>query len=101
LLTRRAETSVELRDGQTFAIAGLMDNTMQRNGSKIPILGDIPILGPLFRSKDVQQSRTELLVLVTPRLVEPSDAPPALPTGEPETWEWDRQLRGATPSGNN
>jgi pilus assembly protein CpaC len=101
LLTRRAETAVELRDGQTFAIAGLMDNRMQRNGSRIPVLGDIPILGPLFRSKDVQQNRTELLVLVTPRLVQPSNAPPPLPTGEPETWEWDRQLRGRTPSEMN
>lgn len=91
--TRRAETTVELRPGQTFAIAGLMDNSIARNTSKIPFLGDIPILGPLFRSKDVQQNRTELLVLVTPQVVEPSFTPPPIPTGEPETWQWDRPLR--------
>jgi pilus assembly protein CpaC len=99
LRTRRADTEIELRPGQTFAIAGLMDNAIQNNRGKIPFLGDIPILGPLFRSRDMQQSRTELLVLVTPQVVQPGDQTQAVPTGEPETWEWDRPLRGAPPQG--
>jgi pilus assembly protein CpaC len=94
LLTRRAETEVELRDGQYLAIAGLLDNTWTKNVTKIPILGDIPILGSFFRSMDAQQSRTELLVLVTPRLVDATDTPPPLPTGEASTWRWDGSLRG-------
>lgn len=99
LRTRRADTEIELRPGQTFAIAGLMDNTIQRNSGRIPFLGDLPILGPLFRSRDVQENRTELLVLVTPQVVEPAGAAPEVPTGEPETWGWDRTLRGQRPPG--
>lgn len=97
LRTRRADTEIELRPGQTFAIAGLMDNTVQRNNTRIPFLGDIPILGPLFRSRDIQENRTELLVLVTPQVVEPTDSPRTVPTGEPETWRWDRSLREPLP----
>ncbi len=92
LLTRRAETSVELRDGQTLAIAGLIDNNTTRTVNKVPFLGDIPLLGALFRSREVLQNRSELLVLVTPRIVTPSDVAPPLPTGEPETWDWSRDL---------
>ena len=100
LLTRRASTEVELRDGQTFAIAGLMDNSQTETVSKFPILGDIPVLGQFFRSKDVQQNRSELLVLVTPRLVQPSNTAPAVPTGEPEDWNWEGGLdEPATPAG--
>jgi pilus assembly protein CpaC len=82
LTTRRAETHVELRDGQTFAIAGLIDNETQSDVAAIPILGQIPIIGHLFRSKAERKERTELLVLVTPRLVRPlnPDDVPALPT---------------------
>lgn len=82
LSTRRAETEVELRDGQTFAVAGLIDNTSQRDSAAIPILSRIPIVGYLFRSQAERQERTELLVLVTPRLVRalnPDEVPP-LPT---------------------
>jgi Flp pilus assembly secretin CpaC len=61
--------------------------------TKIPILGDIPILGAFFRSTDAQQSRSELLVTVTPYIVQPSDVPPEMPTGEPGTWDWMRGLR--------
>ena len=93
LLTRRAETDVELRDGQHLAIAGLLDNTMLKNVTKIPVLGDLPILGAFFRSTDAQQRRTELLVVVTPRLVEASDSAPKLPTGAANTWPWDRSMR--------
>jgi pilus assembly protein CpaC len=97
LLSRRAKTQVELRSGQTFAIAGLLDNTIVNNASQVPFLGDIPILGNLFRSRELRQRRTELLVLVTPRLVEPLNASPPVPTGEPETWPWDRSLQGRPP----
>jgi pilus assembly protein CpaC len=69
--TRRAETEVELRDGQSFGIAGLMDNRVQATMSKIPGIGDIPIIGRLFRSKNLNRSRTELMVLVTPHIVDP------------------------------
>jgi len=93
LLARRASTVVELEDGQTFAIAGLVDNSIVENVSKVPLLGDIPILGELFKSSDLRQNRSELLVLVTPRIVQPLDQEPPLPTGEPETWGWDSSIR--------
>lgn len=93
LLTRRAETDVELRDGQHLAIAGLMDNTLLKNVSKIPVLGDLPIIGTFFRTTDSQQRRTELLVVVTPRLVEASDTAPALPTGPASSWPWDPTMK--------
>jgi pilus assembly protein CpaC len=82
LITRRAETDVELRDGQSFAIAGLLNNTMQTDGANIPFLSKIPIIGYLFKSKADRKERTELMVLVTPRLVRPLDPDevPALPT---------------------
>ena len=79
LSTRRAETDVELRNGQSFAIAGLIDDTAQEDRSKVPLLGDVPILGAFFRSRANRQERTELLVLITPRLVrplEPGQEPP-------------------------
>jgi pilus assembly protein CpaC len=79
LSTRRAETEIELRDGQSFAIAGLIDNRLTENASKIPGLGDIPIIGKLFRSRSVNKSKTELLVMVTPKLVKPL-APGQVPT---------------------
>lgn len=66
LSTRRTETEVELRDGQTFAIAGLLNNTLTNTMSKIPGIGDIPILGNLFRSKAHQKNQTELVVMITP-----------------------------------
>ena len=61
LSTRRTETEIELNDGQTFAIAGLMSNTMNSTLQKIPGIGDIPILGLLFKSKAAQRSQTETL----------------------------------------
>ena len=69
LTSRRTETEVELRDGQTFAIAGLMNNTVLSSMRKIPGIGDIPILGYLFRSKAYQKEQTELVVMVTPTIV--------------------------------
>jgi len=97
ITARRAETEVELRAGQYLAIAGLLDNTVTDNISKIPFLGDIPILGQLFRSKNLQQKRTELLVLVSPELVVASDRPAALPTGEPGDWPWSKALQKPAP----
>jgi pilus assembly protein CpaC len=69
LSTRRTETEVELRDGQTFAIAGLMNNTLTSTMGKIPGIGDIPILGLLFKSKAHQKNQTELVVMITPSIV--------------------------------
>jgi pilus assembly protein CpaC len=82
LTTRRAQTDVELRDGQSFAIAGLLDNMSQDDGAAVPILSQIPIIGNLFKSKSERAERTELMVLITPRLVRPLDPDevPALPT---------------------
>lgn len=71
LRTRRAETSVELGSGQSFAIAGLLKNDSSQDISKYPGLGDIPILGALFRSERFQQDQSELVILVTPYLVKP------------------------------
>jgi pilus assembly protein CpaC len=69
LSTRRADTEVELMDGQTFAIAGLLNNTMTSTMQKIPGIGDIPILGLLFRSKAAQKQQTELVVMITPQIL--------------------------------
>jgi pilus assembly protein CpaC len=93
ILSRRTETEVEMKNGQYLAIAGLVDNTMTDNATKIPLLGDIPILGQFFRSKDARQRRTELLVLISPKLVLPSDTPALLPTGEPSEWKWSGQMK--------
>lgn len=71
LRTRRAKTSVELRDGQSFALAGLLDNNETRSLSKVPVLGDIPVLGALFKSKSFQKQETELMFIVTAQLVKP------------------------------
>jgi pilus assembly protein CpaC len=79
LSTRRAETEFELQDGQSFAIAGLMDNRVTSLSSKVPLLGDIPIIGNFFKSKNVQKSKTELVVLCTVRKISPSTKPAALP----------------------
>jgi pilus assembly protein CpaC len=82
LSTRRAETVVELRDGQSFAIAGLLNNEAQDDTAAVPMLSRIPIIGNLFKSRAERQERTELLVLITPRLVLPLDPDevPDLPT---------------------
>jgi pilus assembly protein CpaC len=71
LATRRAETDVELSEGQSFVIAGLLDNREQESFSKLPIIGSIPILGTLFKSKDEARNRTDLVVLVTPEVTAP------------------------------
>lgn len=69
--TRRAETEVVLKDGESFAIAGLLDNRVEQVLSKIPGIGDIPIIGHLFRSRSTRKTANELLVVITPRFVRP------------------------------
>jgi pilus assembly protein CpaC len=73
LNTRRAETDVELRDGQSFAVAGLLNNISQTDRQAIPFLSTLPIVGYLFKSKSARAEQTELMVLITPRLVRPLD----------------------------
>jgi pilus assembly protein CpaC len=71
IATRRAETDVELGEGQSFVVAGLLDNRDTESFSKLPFLGDIPVLGALFKSKNVKKSRTDLVMLVTPEVTQP------------------------------
>ena len=80
ITTRRASTTVQLADGQSFAIGGLIKNNRTTNIKSFPILGEIPLIGALFRSTDFQQDRTELVFVVTPRLVKPLPANYRLPT---------------------
>ncbi len=71
LQTRRAKTTVELRDGESFALAGLIRKDFQDTVRQFPVLGSIPIIGALFRSTNFQKEETELVIIVTPRLVRP------------------------------
>lgn len=71
LSIRRASTTIELRNSQSFAIAGLLQNTQSDKGVQVPWLGDIPVLGALFRSSRYKKNETELVIIVTPRLVQP------------------------------
>ena len=80
LTTRRAETTVELGSGQSFMIAGLLRNTNTNNIEKAPFLGDLPILGALFRSTSYRRSETELVIIITPYLVRPVSGQLALPS---------------------
>ena len=93
LKARRAKTGIELRDGQSFALAGLLDNSESQTLSKVPGVGDIPILGHLFRSKQFQKNESELMFIVTAQLVKPvnRDDLPALPNVE--------NLRNGSPLG--
>jgi len=79
LKTRRAKTGVELRDGQSFALAGLLNNEEVQSFSKIPVIADVPLLGNLFKSKSFQKQETELMFIVTAQLVRPV-SPDDLPT---------------------
>jgi len=92
IVTRRVSTTIELADGQSFAIAGLIRDDVREIVDKYPLLGDIPILGAMFRSTEFQKNETELLVIVTPHLVKPLDmANQPLPTDyfiEPDDFEW-------------
>lgn len=78
--TRRASTTVQLFDGQSFAIGGLIKNNVTTNINAFPLLGEVPVLGALFRSSDFQTDRSELVFIVTPHLVKPLPADYKLPT---------------------
>jgi pilus assembly protein CpaC len=97
LSTRKAETEFELQDGQSFVIAGLMDNRVTDIYNKIPGLGDIPILGSFFRSKSIQKSNSELMVLCTVRRISPSSEPipgPKTPQPYMDINRFDKQVGG-------
>jgi pilus assembly protein CpaC len=85
LTSRSIDTGVQLRDGQSFAVAGLIRNNITETLSRFPVLGELPVFGALFRSTEFQKDQTELIFIVTPRLVKPAASLPA-PTdyhGEP------------------
>ena len=99
---RETSTTVEMRDGESFAIAGLLQDDFRDLNAQVPWLGDIPVLGALFRSADYQREQTELVIIITPHLVTPTrGAALALPTDrvKPPS-EADLFLRGATASTN-
>ncbi len=79
LSTNRVESEMDLKDGQSFAIAGLLDNRVTEQLQKIPGIGDIPILGKLFQSRSLTKSKNELLIVVTPRIVQPLERAPQGP----------------------
>jgi len=80
--TRRAATTVQLQDGESFAIGGLIRNNVTSDIQRFPFLGDLPVLGTLFRSSEFQNDRTELVFIVTPHLAKPLPAAPRLPTDD-------------------
>ncbi len=98
LSTRRAQTEFEVQDGQSFVIAGLLDNRVTDQYSKVPGLGDIPILGNLFRSKNAQKSATELVVLCTVHRISPSNEAPGKPK-YPKPFLDKGKFDGAAPGG--
>jgi pilus assembly protein CpaC len=101
LSTRRAETEVELRDGQSFAIAGLLSNLSQDDVNEVPGLAKLPIIGHLFRSRSERAEQTELMVLITPQLVRPlnPDEVPPLPTLQQRFIRRDDQVGGQLQDG--
>lgn len=97
LSTRKAETEFELRDGQSFVIAGLIDNRVTDIWNKIPGLGDIPILGTFFKSKSIQKSNSELMVLCTVHRISPYNEPPPGPAN-PQPFMNNGKFDGKKPS---
>ncbi len=103
--TRRAETEIELKDGQSFGMAGLLDNRTTELFTKIPGIGDIPVLGNLFRSRELKRTNTELMVMVTPQIVDPVSEQVAAPAARPlpmhnmDVPEFDKSV-GKPKSGN-
>ena len=98
LSTRKAETEFELQDGQSFVIAGLIDNRVTDVWNKVPGLGDIPILGAFFKSKSISKSNSELMVLCTVHRVSPSTVAPAGPPN-PQPFIDNQKFDGKKPSG--
>lgn len=104
--TRRAETEIELKDGQSFGIAGLLDRRATGQMSKVPGIGDIPILGQLFRSHSINKTNTELLVFVTPHIVDPirestpAQAAPKMPVPFLDEQKFDQKTPGHAAAGN-
>jgi pilus assembly protein CpaC len=99
--TRKAETEIELKDGQSFGIAGLLDKRAQAQLNRIPGIADIPILGKLFTSRSINRSNTELMVIVTPHIVDPLKQPVTAPPVQPqnpmpflETPKFDKSIPG-------
>jgi pilus assembly protein CpaC len=93
LTQRKTETTVEIGNGQTIAIAGLLNEEVRGVATRIPGLGDIPVIGALFRSVEYQKRLTELVVLVTPEIVAPMDPhqvpqPPAQNVSDPNDWQF-------------
>ena len=95
LIVRRAATTVELRDGQSFAIGGLLQNNSQNQVEQLPWVGSMPVLGALFTSKSYQKNETDLVIIVTPRLVRPARPGEVLrtPTDKTRAAERRRLLR--------
>lgn len=92
LTERHSETTIRLKDGQSFVIAGLLSDTVRSNVDKVPWLGDVPILGTMFRSSSYRREETELLVVVTAHLVAPLDERPRLPGEDMTTDPSDLEL---------
>jgi pilus assembly protein CpaC len=101
ITTRRAETTVELGDGESFVIGGLIDRETASNVNKVPLLGDLPIIGTFFKQLNYQQNERELVIVVTPHLVSPLAKDAKLPSSPGELSEqrdghvWRALLGGA------
>jgi pilus assembly protein CpaC len=96
ITTRRIDTSVQLSDGESFAVAGLIRNNVTETLSRFPGLGEVPIIGALFRSTEFQKDQTELIFIITPRLVKPAAALPAPTDYHVEPSRTDAILNGRT-----
>lgn len=99
ITTRRADTTVELGDGESFVIGGLVSSNVVSNVGKIPLLGDLPIIGSFFRNFDYKRQDKELVIIVTPRLVQPLARNTELPLpgereAKPHMPEWGAWLLG-------
>lgn len=96
---RRAESTIEMASGQTFAMAGLFQREVSRNVDKVPVLGDVPVLGPLFRSERYKRNETELVILITPYLVNPvSDGSLATPIDRANGSGWQAAIVAPDPT---
>jgi pilus assembly protein CpaC len=93
LIVRRAETTIELSSGQTFALAGMFQRNMSNVADQVPVLGDVPVLGKLFQSSRYKRNETELVILITPFLMKPSDTPKALALPNQKTEPTVRRVR--------